>query len=177
MRRVAVAGMAALSVATGCGRRETPLPAPLPELPQGTAAAGDRAGDRAALLPRPSAPRPDPGPPVTLAARDVEIRVLLLALAEAAGISMVVDPAITGRITVNFQELPAREAIEAVLAQAALGVAAAPPAPPIGPVVFYVVPVDIEEASAALIQARFDVGPEVARFIVRARTDRLDPGR
>lgn len=144
-----------------------PPPAePLPELPM-----------TAALTPRPEradrAPRDGrlldfmpPGEPITLQAQDADVRALLIAFADAAGINMVLDPEIAGRVTVNLVEVPVRDAIEAVLAQAGLGIAPDVVEPPLGPVVFYVLPVDVDEASAELIAARFDVSLELARVIV-----------
>ena len=174
MRSRGGGGLLAVLVALGgCVPPEppppAPPPAPLPELivplpppaPIGRAPEALRSND-------PLAARP-PGDPVTLSARNVDVRVLLLALAEAAGISLVLDPAIEGRVTFNFTDVPAIEALRAVLTQAELGLSLGPPEPPIGPVVFYVVPVDIEKASVDLIRARFRVSPEVAELIVRNR--------
>jgi hypothetical protein len=109
------------------------------------------------------------GEPVSLRATAVEVPVLLAALGEAAGISLVVDSSIEGRISVNFVDVPAREALRVVLAEAGLFIAAGPPRAPYGPVVFYTVPIDIDEAGVELIQMRFGVSRQVAEFIVRSR--------
>lgn len=109
------------------------------------------------------------GEPVTLSATSVDIPALLVALGESLGISLVVDPEVEGRITVNFQDVPAREALRVVLAQAELFVAAGPPRVPWAPVVFYALPTDIETASVETIQARFKVTCAMAEFIVRSR--------
>lgn len=109
------------------------------------------------------------GEPVTLSATSVDVPALLVALGESLGISLVVDPEVEGRITVNFQDVPAREALRVVLAQAGLFVAAGPPPVPWAPVVFYALPTDIETASVETIQARFNVSRAMAEFIVRSR--------
>lgn len=164
----------AFLLAAGCARPQpaplprSPAPAPLPELGAGIPEPA----------PVPRAPRPPtdplastpPGNPITLSARNVDVRVLLLAIAEEAGVSLVIDPTIEGRTTVNLANVPAREALRAVLAGAGLRIAPGPLAPLFGPVVFYAIPVDIDEASAELIQARFRVEPELARWIVESRS-------
>ena len=148
----------------------TPPPEPLPALTVDFAAppAPERqavtAADPLASIPQ--------GSPITLAARNVDVRVLLLALAEQAGISLVIDPSIESRTTVNFTNVPAAEALRAVLASANLGVVTGPPPLPFGPTVFYTIPVNIDEASAELIQARYRVSPELARWIVESRPQR-----
>src|SRR5205085_6544469 len=109
----------------------------------------------------------------TLSARDVDVRALLLAIAEQAGLSLVIDPSVTGRTTVNLTAVPAVEALRAVLAVAGLGLASGPPQPPFGATVFYAVPVDLSGASAELIRDRFGVSLEMARFIVANRTPSL----
>ena len=155
-----------------CVRQPPPPPAPLsPALPELSAPLPDPA---AVARPHPAAGadplagRP-PGNPITLSARNVDVRVLLLAIAEQAGLSLVIDPQVTGRTNVNFDGVPAIDALRAVLATTGLGLALGPPEPPVGPTVFYATPVDIERASPALIAERFRVSPEVARWIVENR--------
>lgn len=109
------------------------------------------------------------GEPVTLSATSVSVPALLIALGESLGISLVVDPEVDGRITVNFQEVPARDALRVVLAQTGLFIAAGPPEVPWAPVVFYAIPTDIETASVETIQARFNVSRAMAEFLVRSR--------
>jgi hypothetical protein len=47
---------------------------------------------------------------------------------------------------------------------------APPPATaPWGPVVFYILPVDVRDAPAELIRARYDVSAEMAQWIVESR--------
>jgi hypothetical protein len=167
----ALAFLAAFAAA-GCAPRApvapAPAPLPLPELP-----AESPAPAPAVRLPRPSASDPlagrPPGEPVTLAARDTDVRALLIALGEAAGLSLVIDPSIRGRTTVNFTDVPALEAFRQVLAAANLGIAAGAPEIPFGPTVFYASPVDVERASAELIQSRFRVSAELADFLTANR--------
>lgn len=147
-----------------------PPPAPLPELTT------EQRVDTAAPFVAPGRyDVPDPlarlplGEPVTLSATAVSVPALLVALGEAVGISLVLDPEITGEITVAFQDVPAREALRTVLEQAGLFIATGPPEVPWAPVVFYAVPVDIDEASVETIQARFGVSRTMAEFIVRSR--------
>lgn len=108
------------------------------------------------------------GPRVNLTATGADLRALLAALADAAGVSLVVAPDVQGRVTVHFEDVPAEEALRTLIREAGL-MAAQPLSPPWGPVVFYVAPVNVNEADAATIRARFGVSEELARFIVRAR--------
>lgn len=108
------------------------------------------------------------GERVTLTATDTELRALLTLLAEGAGVSLVMGPDVRGRVTVRLEDVPARDALDEVIRATGLMIVE-PLRAPWGPTVFYVVPVNVNEADAALIQARFGVSPELARFLVRAR--------
>lgn len=166
-----VAGLAAL-LAAGCAPPPPPpAPAPLPPLPPEALAPPPAPPGRAPRTPAVPDPLADfpPGRPVTLSASAVDVRTLLPALAEAAGLSLVLGPDIQGRLSLNLVEVPAMEALRLVLLEAGLFVAAGPPEAPYGPVIYYVLPVDIETASAELIQARFGVSAEMARWIVESR--------
>lgn len=172
-RRVAAFALplCAAGIAACAPRREIPAAIPPPALPE----LGSPVPVPAPVAPAlpgqsadPLAGRP-PGNPITLSARNVDVRVLLLAIAEQAGISLVVDPAISGRTTVSFTAVPALDALRAVLSAAGLGLASGPPVPPVGPTVFFALPVDLELASAELIQQRFGVSAEMARWIVANR--------
>lgn len=172
MRAGARAGglLALLTAAGACSpivvqQRLTPLPT-LPAVEQ----------PAAAVLPAPRyTTSPDPwrglplGPPVTLSAVDVDVRALALALAEAAEVNLILEPGITARVSVNFVDMPALEALRHVLAAADLSVAAPAPGPLWEPVVFYVLPVDIDQADVDLIRARFRVSEPLARFVVESR--------
>ena len=160
------------AVLVGCGPR-TPPPAAIPDLPPLSVQPAVPAPAARPPVPLPAADPLSaypPGPPITLSARNVDVRALLLVLAETAGVSLVIDPTIEGRVTVNFVNVPAIEALRSVLAQSELGIAYGPPAVPLAPVVFYIVPVDIDQASAELIEERFGVSPEMARWIVANRS-------
>ena len=109
------------------------------------------------------------GETVTLSAVDVDIRALLPVLAEAAELSLVLGPEVAGRVTVNLIDVPALDAIAAVLEEAELMFAPAPLATPWRPVVFYILPVNIWEAELELIRARYRVSEEMARWIVQSR--------
>lgn len=166
--------LCAIGIPAACAPRSTapvePLPHPLPEL---------RVMQVSTRMPPPETRDPhgtvDPlarlpaGATVSLAAAAVDVTTLLVALADAAAISLVVDPDIDERITVSFHDIPAREALRLVLAESGLFIAAGPPEPPFGAVVFYSLPVDIDGANAETISARFGVSREAAEFVVRAR--------
>ena len=111
------------------------------------------------------------GERVTLTASDTDLRSLLAALAEAAGVNLVVSPEVEGRVTVHLEDVPAREALDTVIRQSGHMVTE-PLRMPWGPVVFYVVPVNVNDADVATIQARFGVSEELARFLVRSRLPR-----
>jgi type II secretory pathway component HofQ len=89
-------------------------------------------------------------------------------LAEAAGVDLVVDPAVVGRVTVHFDDVPAREALEQVIRETGYMITR-PLLAPFPPTIYYVTPVNVNEADAATIRARFDVSAELARFILRSR--------
>jgi hypothetical protein len=169
-RRAALLASAGLLVA-GCRAppvQVVPLPAP-PQVeqlvtqvpPQHASRAPGAAGEWWAAV-------PGGGRPVNLSATGVDIRLLLPALAEAAGVSLLLGPEVRGRVSVHFDNVPALEALRLVLEQAGLAVLE-PPVAPWAPVVFYQAPVHIDHASAATIRARFGVDPETARWIVEAR--------
>ena len=172
--RIAQAALALLT-ATGCvlwtpPPPPEPPPPPAPELPplpveQITI---QPLPDPVPLDLDPLAGHP-PGDMVTLSAIDVDVRALLPVLAEAAGLSLVLDPEVEGRVSVNLVDVPALEALRMVLQQADLSIASPPLTAPWGPVVFYVLPVDVRVADAELIQRRFLVSPEMAQWIVEIR--------
>lgn len=157
------AAILAAVLAAGCAPpapRPPPAPEPLPPLRV------EQLADPA-QPPRPGE-RVDRGPRVTLTAADTDVRALMVMLAEAAGVSLVVGPEVTGRVTVRFEDVPARDALEEVI-RATGHMVAQPLRAPWGPTVFYVVPINVDHADAATIQARFGVSQELARFLVRAR--------
>jgi hypothetical protein len=106
---------------------------------------------------------------VTLTANNAEARTLLLWLAQEAGVSIVVSPDVTARVSVHFADVAAVDAMRAILAEARLSVLSSGMNPPWPPVVFHQVPVNINESSAESIAARFGVSAEMARWIVESR--------
>jgi type II secretory pathway component GspD/PulD (secretin) len=109
---------------------------------------------------------------VTFTAADAPLRDVLALLAEAGGVTLVIDPAVTGRVSFHFQDTPALEALEALARQAGYQLSPVPAGPvlPFMPrTVFYHAPVNINTANAATIRARFGVGRELAEWIVLSR--------
>jgi hypothetical protein len=106
---------------------------------------------------------------VTLSANNADARTLLLSLAREAGISLIVSPDVSARVSVNFDDVPAAEAMRAIISEAGLSVLTAGLQSPWPPVVFYQLPVNINLVSAETIAARFGVSDELARFIVESR--------
>lgn len=106
---------------------------------------------------------------VTVSANNADVRALLLWLAEEAGVSLVVAPDVRARITAHFRDVPAGEAIRAIIAESGLSVLTSAQRPNWPPVVFHQLPVNINEASAEAIVARFGVSGELAKWIVESR--------
>ena len=106
---------------------------------------------------------------VSLTATNAEARTLLLWLAQQAGVSLVIAPDVTARVSVSFTNVPAGEAMRAIMAEAGLSVMTSGLESPWPPVVFYQIPVNINQASAEVIVARFGVSLEMARWIVENR--------
>lgn len=106
---------------------------------------------------------------VTLTANDADARTLLLWLAQQAGVSLVVAPDVTARVSVSFNDVPAHEAMRAIMAEAGLSLLTSGLQSPWPPVVFYQLPVNVNEISAAAIVARFGVSLEMARWIIESR--------
>lgn len=107
---------------------------------------------------------------INLTAINAPVRELLPELAAAAGVSIVMAPDVTGRVTVSLHDVPAMDALRAVIDQAGLTVGPSFLPNPVGPVVFYQIPVNLNTASAATIRARYDVQQTTADFIVKARS-------
>jgi hypothetical protein len=107
--------------------------------------------------------------PVTLTANNADARTLLLWLAQQAGVSIVVAPDVTARVSVSFNNVPAGEAMRAVIAEAGLSVLASGMQRPWPPVVFFQLPVNVNEVNADAIVARFGVSAEMAKWIVESR--------
>lgn len=106
---------------------------------------------------------------VSLTANDADARTLLLWLAREAGVSLVVAPDVTARVSVSFNNVPAHEAMRAIIAEAGLSLLTSGLQSPWPPVVFYELPVNINEVNAEAIVARFGVSIEMAKWIVESR--------
>ncbi len=107
---------------------------------------------------------------ITLNSSNADLRQLLPLLANAAGVNLVMGPDVSGRVTVHFQNVAAIDALRAVIEQAGLTVGDPALTAPWEKPVFYDLPVNVNQASAATIRARFDVSKEMADWVVTART-------
>ena len=112
---------------------------------------------------------PRTGSLVTVTAVDADVRDLVPALAAAAGLNVVLGPDVRGRVSVSYQDVPAAEALRATLEAAGLALLA-PLRSPSSRTVFYNVPVNIDTADVALMQAAFGVSRAMAKFLVQVRT-------
>lgn len=106
---------------------------------------------------------------VTLTTANADARTLVIWLAQQAGLSLVVSEDVTARVSVNFQDVLAVDALRAVMSEAGLSLLTGGARAAWAPVVFYQLPVNVETASAEVIAARFGVSLEMARFIVESR--------
>lgn len=161
MKRAVATGLSILSAA--CAPALKPLPpvgAELPPLPV----------EQVSIITIPPAPGEPPSaqPRVTVNASQADVRVLLPALAQIAGVSLVLDSTARGTVAVHFENVPAIEALRSVIDAAGLTIEGEPEKP-WPPAVFYQVPVNVNTATAGVISARFGVSPKLAAFIVRSR--------
>ena len=107
---------------------------------------------------------------VTLTATNVSVRELLPLLAEAAGVNLVLAPEVDGRVSVRFQDVPAGEALDAVMQNAGLSTPAPPLTVPwIPAVVFFELPVNVNGADVLTLQRRFGITQRAAEWIVSSR--------
>jgi hypothetical protein len=105
---------------------------------------------------------------VTLNASRADARVLIDALAQIAGVSVVMDSTVRGTVAVRFDNLPAMEALHAVIDAAGLAIEREIERPwPES--VFYQPPVNVNTAPAGMISARFGVSGKLAEWIVKSR--------
>lgn len=161
MKLVLVAALALMSA--GCVPRLKPLPpvgAELPPLPVEQVRI-------TTIPPAPGAP-PTAQPRVTINASRADVRVLLPALAQIAGVSLILDSTVQGTVGVHFENVPAGEALIAVIDAAGL-IIEGEPEKPWRASEFYQAPVNVNTAGAGVISARFGVSPKLAEFIVRSR--------
>lgn len=107
-------------------------------------------------------------PRVTLNASRADVRVLIPALAEIAGVSVVMDSTVRGTVAVRFENVLAIDALRAVIESANMGIDGGPDRP-WAESEFRDLPVNINSASAGIISARFRVSPKLASWIVSSR--------
>lgn len=177
MRGVPWGAGALLVLAAGCAGPPSPaVPEPVPPPPSLLAEeiSGLDEAPPPRVLPRERRPeRPSPlagegGERITITAQDADVRALLTLLAEVAGVDLVLGAEVQGRVSIVFEDVPARVALLAVVREAGLEVRE-PLVAPWGPVVFYTVPVNVNRASAETIARRFHVSEEIASWLVEAR--------
>ena len=109
---------------------------------------------------------------VSVHAVDADVRTLLIAVAREAGLNLVVDGDVRARVSVNLDNVPAAEAIRAIIESAGLMISAPGSGRSVASAVFYQLPVNINTASAATIQGRFGTSAEMANFIVESRNEK-----
>ena len=174
---MALAALSPFAVLIACGpppgaRRPTPVPTPAHGTDNGLAAVLPM--DQIVSPTRPVAPLPLPKSAetnrISLTATNADVRELIPVLAQAAGISLVMTPEVRGRVNVYLRDVTALDALRAVIKEAGLTVGEDEIPQPFAPAVFYLLPVNINTASAPVIKARFAVSDSMANWIVRART-------
>lgn len=106
---------------------------------------------------------------ISLTAVNADVRELLPALARAAGISLIMLPDVRGRVSVYLRDVSALDALKAVINEARLVVGEDDIPRPFGPVVFYQLPVNVNNATAATIKSRFGVSDSLANWLVLSR--------
>lgn len=162
---------------------EPRLPAPgLPSAPQANAPPPQLPPIASATIITPDVDRPPPVPPardplaalgptrlVTIHATNADARTLLVAVAREAGLDLVVDGNVRARVTVALSDVPAADAIRAIIESAGLAISGPSMSRAATSIVFYQLPVNIDRASAATIAARFGVTGELANFMVESR--------
>jgi hypothetical protein len=107
-------------------------------------------------------------PRVTLNASRADVRVLIPALAQIAGVSVVMDSTVRGTVAVRFENVPAIEALHSVIQAAGMTIET-DVENPWPPSVFLQPPVNVNTASAAIISARFGVSGKLAEWLVKSR--------
>lgn len=118
--------------------------------------------------PPPVGEPPGAQPRVTLNASRADARVLIDALAQIAGVSVVMDSTVRGTVAVRLEDVPAVDALLAVIEAAGLAVETGIEKPwPES--VFHQPPVNINTVPAAVISARFGVSAKLAEWIVKSR--------
>ncbi len=150
-------------LAAACAPTIKPLPRigdELPPLPV----------EEVSIITTPPAPGelPTAQPRVTLNASRADVRVLIPALAQIAGVSVVMDSTVRGTVAVRFENVPAIEALQSVIDAAGLAIDAGIEKS-WAESVFYHPPVNVNAAPAGVISARFGVSGKLAEWIVKSR--------
>jgi hypothetical protein len=109
---------------------------------------------------------------ISVNAVDADARALLLAIAKEAGLNIVVSSDVRTRVSLTLSDVPAWEAVQAIISVAGLSVMTPTQAGASPAVVFYHLPVDVNKASAEGIAARFGVSSEMGKWIVESRPER-----
>lgn len=110
----------------------------------------------------------DTGRRISVRAIDADARALLVGIAREAGINLLVSADIAHRVTLTLTDVPAMLAIREIARAANLTIES-PQTATQPSVVYYQLPVNINEASAETIAVRFGVSLELARWIVASR--------
>lgn len=176
-----LATLAPLAMALACGpppravvvRSGAPAPTTSPVYPPAIVL-GQLPVDQVIIATRPASPLQLPAQSTTnrisLTAINANVRDILPALAAQAGVSLIMSPAVKGRISVYLRDVSPLDALRAVINEAGLVVGEDEIPQPFGPAVFFQLPVNVNTASASVIKARFGVSDSVANWIVRARS-------
>jgi len=107
---------------------------------------------------------------VTVNGIDVDARTLLLAIAKEAGLNVVVSSDVRARVSLSLTNVPAVEAVQAIIDVAGLSIMS-PQSTVLPTVVFHHRPTDVNKASPEVITARFGVSAEMAKWIAANRPD------
>jgi hypothetical protein len=161
------------------------VPRPMPAMGAAPAAAAAATSTRVATAPLPEIPAVAIASPrsitpvqprdaldlvasdrlVSVHAVDADVRSLLLLIAKEGGVSIIVDPEVSGRVWVTLTNVPVVDALRAVIQSAHLTVTSASTNAAQAAIVFYQLPVNVNTAPAPAIAARYDVSDEMARWV------------
>jgi Outer membrane protein beta-barrel domain len=112
---------------------------------------------------------------VSVNAQDADVRSLILLIARQGGVNVVVDPEVSGRVSISLTDVPVADALRAVIESAHLSVASATSGRAQPAVVFYQLPVNVNTAPASVIAARYGVSDELARWVAENQTKKATP--
>ena len=150
-------------LASACAPTIKPLPRPADELPPLPV-------EEVSIVttPPPAGAPTFAQPMVTLSASRADVRVLIPALAQIAGVSVVMDSTVRGTVAVRFENVPAIDALRSVIDAAGLAIESGVEKS-WAESVFYQPPVNVNTASAGAISARFGVSGKLADWIIKSR--------